>query len=117
MKRHKSKITGHLDIFIADHEDEFEGEIHKWQDILIHDDPEGLRSFAKLLIKVADLGVDSIADLPIGAREHIHLQPDFDISKSLFLVELMQKGQVPSMTDTSKNPNIDYYRSSSFTIG
>lgn len=82
MKRQKSKLTGHLDIFIADHEDEFEGEIQKWQDILIHGDPEGLRSFAKLLIKVADLDQDSIADLPIGAREHIHLQPDFDISKS-----------------------------------
>lgn len=82
MKKYKSKLTGHLDIFIADHEDEFEGEIEKWQEILIHGDPEGLRSFAKLLIKIADLNQDTIADLPIGAREHIHLQPDFDISKS-----------------------------------
>ncbi|WPU98606.1 hypothetical protein SNE26_21535 [Mucilaginibacter sp. cycad4] len=82
MKKHKSKLIGHIDIFVADHEDEFEGEIQKWQNVLIHGDPEGLRSFAKLLIKIADLNQDSITALPIGAREHIHLQPDFDISKS-----------------------------------
>jgi hypothetical protein len=82
MKEHESKLTGHLDIFIADYEDEFEGEIQRWQDVLIHGDPEGLRSFAKLLITIADLNQDSVADLPVGAREHIHLQPNFDISKS-----------------------------------
>ena len=81
-KKYKSEITGHLDIFIADNEDEFEGEITKWQDILIHGDPEGLRSFAKLLTRIADLNQDDIKDLPIGAREHIHLQPNFDTSKS-----------------------------------
>lgn len=75
-------MTGHLDVFVVDNEDEFEGEIQKWQEVLIHGDPEGLRSFAKLLIKIADLNQDSIAVLPIGAREHLHLQPDFDISKS-----------------------------------
>ena len=47
------EITGHLDIFVADNEDEFEGEIEKWQEVLIHGDPEGLRSFAKLLMKIA----------------------------------------------------------------
>lgn len=82
MKKYKSEITGHLDIFVADNEDEFEGEITKWQDILIHGNPEGLRSFARLLIRLADLDQDAKTDLPIGAREHIHLQPDFDISKS-----------------------------------
>ena len=82
MKKYKSEITGHLDIFVADNEDEFEGEITKWQDILIHGDPEGLRSFARLLIKIADLNQDDITDLPIGARKHIHLQPNFDTSKS-----------------------------------
>ena len=82
MKKYKSEITGHLDIFVADNEDEFEGEITKWQDNLIHGDPDGLRSFAKLLIRLADLDQDAKTDLPIGAREHIHLQPDFDISKS-----------------------------------
>ncbi len=82
MKKHKSEITGHLDIFVADNEDEFEGEITKWQDILIHGDPEGLKSLARLLTRLADLNQDDITDLPIGAREHVHLQPDYDTSKS-----------------------------------
>jgi len=82
MKKHKSEITGHLDIFVADNEDEFEGEITKWQDILIHGDPEGLKSFARLLTRLADLNQEEITALPIGAREHVHLQPDCDISKS-----------------------------------
>ncbi|MHA4847650.1 Imm32 family immunity protein [Flavitalea antarctica] len=82
MKKHKHEITGHLDIFVADFEEEFEGEIEKWQNILIHGNPEGLRSFAKILIQIADLNQDSITDLPIGAREHIHLRPDIELSKS-----------------------------------
>ena len=82
MEKYKSEITGHLDVFVANNEDEFDGEIQKWQDVLIHGDPEGLRSFGNLLIKMADLDQNSITDLPMGAREHLHLQPDFDISKS-----------------------------------
>jgi len=82
MKKYKPKITGHLDIFVADNEDEFEGEIEKWQNILIHGNPEGLRSFAKILMQIADLNQDSITDLPIGEREHIHLRPDIELSKS-----------------------------------
>lgn len=82
MKKHKSKITGHLDIFVSNYENEFEGEITKWQDILIHGDSEGLKSFARLLTRLADLNQDDISDLPIGAREHVHLQPNSDISKS-----------------------------------
>jgi hypothetical protein len=41
-----------------------------------------LKSFAKLLIKLADLKSRYLVTLPIGAREHVHLQPDFNISKS-----------------------------------
>ena len=82
MKKYKSEIAGHLDIFVVDNEDEFEGEIIKWQDILIHGDPEGLKSFARLLTKIADLNQDNLIDLPIGAREHIHLEANLDISKS-----------------------------------
>jgi len=82
MKKYKSEITGHLDIFIADNGSEFEGEISKWQDILIHGDKEGLKSFARLLIRIADLDQDDLKDLPIEAREHIHLRPNLDISKS-----------------------------------
>jgi hypothetical protein len=82
MKKYKSEITGHLDICVTNNEDEFEGEITKWQGILIHGDPDGLRSLAKLLIKLADLNQDDLKDLPIGAREHIHLRPNIDLSKS-----------------------------------
>jgi hypothetical protein len=85
MKKYKSKkpqITGNLDIFVAQYEDEDDGEIIKWQDILIHGDPEGLKSLAALLIKIADTNQDGIVDLPIGAREHVHLQPKYDLSSS-----------------------------------
>lgn len=76
------EIEGHLDIFVGDCEDEFEGEIKKWQEVLIHGDPEGLRSFAKLLIKIADLNQENETDLPIGAREHYELRPNLELSKS-----------------------------------
>ena len=82
MKKYKSKIAGNLDIFIAQNEDECDGEIIKWQDILIHGDPEGLKSLAALLIKIADTNQEDMADLPIGAREHIHLRPKYDLSNS-----------------------------------
>ena len=77
-----NEITGHLDIFVADKEDEFEGEIEKWQNVLIHGDPEGLRSFANLLLKIADLNQEGEEDLPIGAREHYYLRPNLELSKS-----------------------------------
>lgn len=82
MGEYKSEIFGHLDILIHDNEDEFEGEIVKWREILIHGDPEGLKSFANLLIKLADTNQDDIDGLPIGAREHIHLSPKVDLSNS-----------------------------------
>jgi hypothetical protein len=82
MKKYISEITGHLDIFIADNEDKLEGEQTKWQDILIHGDSDGLKSFARLLIRIADLNQNELTELPIGAREHIHLRPNIDISKS-----------------------------------
>ena len=82
MKKYKSEISGHLDIFVAEKEDKVKGEITKWQDILIHGDPEGLKSLARLLTKIADLNQDKMTNLPIGAREHKHLRPNIDISKS-----------------------------------
>lgn len=42
MEKYRPQITGHLDIFVADNEAEFEGEIEKWQNILIHGDPRDL---------------------------------------------------------------------------
>lgn len=82
MEKYKSKIIGHLDIFVTENEDELEGEKMKWKEILIHGDPDGLRSFARLLIKLADTNQNNIKGLPIGAREHINLRPQFDLSDS-----------------------------------
>lgn len=84
MNKYESEITGHLDILVDSKEDEFEGKVEKWQDVLIHGDPEGLRSFAKFLLKVADLDQESVPDknLPYGEREHYHLRPKWDLSKS-----------------------------------
>ena len=82
MKKFKSPITGHVDIIIDTQEDEWEGKIEKWNEVLIHGDPEGLRSLAKLLLKLADLDQNSITDLPVGAREHIHLRPKLELSDS-----------------------------------
>ncbi len=82
MKKYKPAIKGNLDIFIIDNEEDYDGEIQKWRDILIHGDPEGLRSLAGLLIKMADVNQNDVVDLPTGAREHIHLRPDYDLSNS-----------------------------------
>jgi len=82
IKYYGFEITGHLDIFIADNEDEDEGEIAKWQEVLIHGDHEGLRSFGKLLLELADLDQETEEHLPIGAREHYHLRPNLELSKS-----------------------------------
>jgi len=82
MKEYKPAISGNLDIFIAENEEVCEGEITKWQDILIHGDPEGLRSLSKLLVELADTNQDEIAGLPAGARTHIHLRPTYDLSNS-----------------------------------
>jgi hypothetical protein len=77
-----SEISGNLDIYIAQNEDEVEGEIMKWQDILIHGDPEGLKSLGRLLIKLANTNQNDITGLPTGAREHIHLRPKYDLSNN-----------------------------------
>jgi hypothetical protein len=82
MEEYKSAIAGNLDIFIIQNEDEFNGEISKWQEILIHGDPEGLRSLATFLIKLADTDQNNNDALPIGAREHVHLRPGNELSNS-----------------------------------
>ncbi|HEV2482991.1 MAG TPA: hypothetical protein VGS79_25175 [Puia sp.] len=80
--RPKIKITGHLDILVDLKEEEDDGEIVKWQDVLIHGDPEGLRSLAAILLEIADIDQNDIDDLPIGAREHLHLRPKYELSNS-----------------------------------
>lgn len=79
-----NEIEGELDIFISHNEDEFEGEITKWDEVLIHGNQEGLKSFAKLILKIAELNQDNVEDkyLPIDAREHYHLRPGIELSKS-----------------------------------
>ena len=82
MEKYKSKIFGHLDIIVTENEDELDGEKMQWKEILIHGDPDGLKSLGKLLIELADLNQDNIDGLPIGAREHYHLRPRFELSNS-----------------------------------
>ncbi|TDN40470.1 hypothetical protein E4631_10915 [Hymenobacter sp. UV11] len=82
MKPYQSEITGHLDFFTADNEDEFGGATEKWQTLLIHGDSEGLKSFARLLLRLAELKQDELPALPFGAREHVSLRPCLDISNS-----------------------------------
>jgi hypothetical protein len=82
MGEYQSEITGHLDLFAADNEEEIEGKVLKWQTILIHGDPAGLRSFAHLLLRLADAQQEENLALPVGAREHVSLRPDLDLSHS-----------------------------------
>jgi hypothetical protein len=82
MKKFKSVITGHLDIIVSKYEEENDGEKEYWNQVQIHGDPEGLMSLANLLLKLADLDQESIVDLSVGAREHFHLRPKFELSNS-----------------------------------
>jgi hypothetical protein len=79
-----NEIQGELDIFISHNEDENDGEKTTWDEVLIHGNPEGLKSFAKLLLEIAELNQENVEDkdLPIGAREHYHLRPGIELSKS-----------------------------------
>jgi hypothetical protein len=82
MEKYKSQISGHLDIIVTENEDELNGEKIQWKEVLIHGDPTGLKSLAKLLIELADLNQNNVDELPIGAREHLHLRPKFELSNS-----------------------------------
>ena len=87
MEYHHTKgfeIEGNVDIIIVDKEDDFEGEKETWQEVLIHGDPKGLRSLANQLNYLADLEQEKVEDkyLPLGAREHIQLRPNLELSKS-----------------------------------
>ena len=82
MEKFKSQISGHLDIIVTENENELDGEKMQWKEILVHGDPDGLKSLANLLIKLADLNQENVAELPLGAREHIHLRPKFELANS-----------------------------------
>ncbi|KQT22014.1 hypothetical protein ASG31_01330 [Chryseobacterium sp. Leaf404] len=87
MKQSEIKVNiigGHLDIFLSHRQDEIDSKIIKSDEILIHGNPEGLKSLAKLLIQIADLNQEKTdaKSLPLGAREHLHLIPNIELSKS-----------------------------------
>jgi hypothetical protein len=75
------EIEGILDIFAARADDDG---TEKWSEILIHGNPEGLKSLAKMLIEIAELNQEKVdeKDLPDGAREHYSLRPGIELSKS-----------------------------------
>ena len=79
-----TEIQGELDIFVSHNEDEGNGIITKRNEILINGNPEGLKSLAKLLLEIAELNQNEVEEkyLPIGAREHYHLTPNIELSKS-----------------------------------
>jgi hypothetical protein len=89
-KAFESPIKGHLDIFAYEKKDLFadasEGDseevIDKRLIIMIHGDPEGLRSLADFLVKMADKNQEDIRDMPIGGSDHEHLRPNLELSKS-----------------------------------
>jgi hypothetical protein len=82
MENFKPSITGHLDIMVSQNENELDGQNEYWNEVLIHGDPEGLRSLAHLLLRLADLDQESVASLPVGARAHEHLRPKTELSNS-----------------------------------
>jgi hypothetical protein len=81
----KLEISGHLDIFVNLNDDVDErGQKETWKEILIHGDPEGLESLARLLLNLSHKDQTKIDDkvLPNGARDHIHLRPNIELSRS-----------------------------------
>ena len=50
--------------------------------IMIHGDPEGLFSFGEILIRLSKQDQNKFSGLPIGAREHIHMLPNNQLSKT-----------------------------------
>ena len=72
-----NEIEGELDIVVSRNEGQTD-------EVLIHGNPEGLRSLAKLLLEIAELNQEMVDDkyLPVGAREHLHLTPNIELSKS-----------------------------------
>lgn len=79
-----NEIEGILDIFVSRNEAEENGELVSWNEVLIHGNPAGLKSLAKLLLEIAELNQAEVADkyLPVGAREHYQLRPGIELSNS-----------------------------------
>ena len=79
-----NEIEGVLDIIVSHNEEDDDGETIKWDEVFIHGNSQGLKSLAKLLIAIAELNQEKVDDkyLPIGAREHYHLDPGLELSRS-----------------------------------
>lgn len=82
--KRRIQLEGHLDIFFSLDDDESDGNQAEKGEVFIHGNPEGLRSFAKFLNDLAELDQEKLDDnyLPVGAREHHHLNPGLDLSQS-----------------------------------
>ena len=83
--KHKGdEIQGELDIFVSHSQEGNHYQSVTGNEILIHGNPEGLRSLAKLLLEIAELNQEAVEDkfLPVGAREHYHLRAGIELSKS-----------------------------------
>ncbi|WP_420154665.1 Imm32 family immunity protein [Siphonobacter sp.] len=78
----KSELKGHLDLIVIDSEDNAEEERTHGLQILIHGDSAGLKSLGQLLLQLAELDQKQESGLPVGARTHLHLLPNVDLSKS-----------------------------------
>ncbi len=50
--------------------------------IMIYGDPIGLSSFGNLLIRLSQQNQNEFIGMPTGEREHIHIYPNFQLSKS-----------------------------------
>lgn len=83
-----NEIEGILDVFVSRDEVEENGELVKRDEILIHGNPAGLKSFAKLLLELAELNQEEMPNtyLPSGARAHYQLRPGMELSASSDLV-------------------------------
>jgi hypothetical protein len=79
-----NEIEGDLDIFVSHNEAEENGAIVTWNEVSIHGNPAGLKSLAKLLLEIAELNQEEVADkyLPAGTREHYQLRPGIELSNS-----------------------------------
>ena len=58
--------------------------------IIIAGDPEGLRSFGRLLTWLGDADQEQWPYLPTGGHAHLHIYPKDDISADSREVELMR---------------------------
>jgi hypothetical protein len=78
-----NEIQGELGIFISHNEEENNFVNSVGSEVLIHGNPEELKSFAKLFLEIAELNQEEVDDkyLPIGAREHYHLRRGIELSK------------------------------------